>query len=349
MNVKSILTVILLGSMITACGQTEEEATEQEELVKTVNVSTLTLENTNLASYLRVVGTVETSNDISISAEVSGKVVSYLVNEGDRVKKGQTIVKIDDSKLKQELARLEAMTSQTKESYDRLKKVYEEDGIGSELDYLNAKYAYEQSKSSLESIKVDVANTSIKAPFNGEVEAKMVEAGEMVSPGVPVVRLIGSDSYKITAGVPARYADAIRRGDDVEIWFDSQVKDTLQAKIAFVGGSIDSQNRTFRIEATLPQGKTYKVDMIANMKLKTAERNDVVVLSEEFVYSKNDKYVVYKLSQNEEGKAIAKEQEVELGLSYKTEVVVVEGLSEGDQLITLGSAFLDDGMRVTVK
>lgn len=349
MNAKNFLILILFGSVLTACGQSEEETTTQEELVKTVNVSTIELQNADLSSYLRVVGTVETSNDIQISAEVSGKIISYMVDEGEKVNKGQTIVKIDDSKLKQELARLQAMTSQTKESYERLKKIYEEDGIGSELDYLNAKFAYEQSKSALESLKVDLANTSIKAPFNGKVESKMVQTGEMVSPGMPVFRLIGSDTYKITAGVPARYSEAISSGDMVDIWFDSQVRDTLQADIVFVGGSIDPKNRTFRIEAALPKGKKYKVDMIANMKLKTAQRNSVIVLSEEFVYSKNNKYIVYTLSKNAEGKAVAKEQEVKLGLSYKTEVEITGGLKEGDHVITLGSAFLDDGMRVTVK
>lgn len=171
----------------------------------------------------------------------------------------------------------------------------------------------------------------------------------MASPGMPVVRLIGSDAFKVVAGVPARYSEAIDAGDLVDVWFDTQVRDTLQSKITFVGSSINPQNRTFRIETTLPEGRKYKVDMIANLKLRTAERTGVLVMSEEFVYSKNNKYVVYVLDENDKGQAVAREREVELGLSYQTDIVVESGLSEGDQLITLGSAFLDNGMRVTVK
>jgi RND family efflux transporter MFP subunit len=177
----------------------------------------------------------------------------------------------------------------------------------------------------------------------------MVEEGEMVSPGMQVVRLIGSDAYKIVAGVPARYSDAVQIGDKVDVWFDTQVKDTLNSAINYVGGSINPQNRTFRIETRLPKNETYKVDMIANMRLKTVEQSNVLVISEEFVYSKDNRYVVYVLSENEEGKAVANEREVKLGLSYQTNVIIEEGLAEGDKLITLGSAFLDDGMRVTVK
>ncbi len=345
---KQIL-ILLAGALILGCGGQAEQTEAPEELVKTVNVTTTAITPSTFFSYVRVVGNVETSNDIMISAEVSGKVAAYQVQEGDQVRKGQTIVRIDDSKLKQEKARLEAITSQAKENYERLKRVYEEDGIGSELDYLNAKYAYEQSNSALESIKVDLGNTSIKAPFNGMVESKMVEQGEMVSPGAPVVRLIGSDAFKIVAGVPARYSDAVQTGDKIDIWFDTQSADTLHGTINFVGGSINPQNRTFRIETVLPGDKNYKVDMIANLRLQTVEQEGVLVISEEFVYSKEDHYVVYVLSQNEQGNAIAEERVVELGLSYQTDVVVENGLLTGDELITLGSAFLDDGMRVTVK
>lgn len=349
MKVQNYITILIAATMLLGCGGETQESETNEELVKTVNITTKMVGTSTFASYVRVVGTVETSNDIMISAEVNGRVIAYRVKEGASVKEGQTIVKIDDSKLKQEKARLEAMTSQTKEQYERLKKVYEEDGIGSELDYLNAKFAYDQSKSALESIKVDLENTSIKAPFNGEVETIMVEQGEMVSVGMPVVRLIGSDTYKINAGVPARYSEAVKLGDKVDIWFDTQVRDTIHTSINYVGGSINPQNRTFRIETALPKGKSYKVDMIANLRLKTNERENVLVISEEFVYSKNDKYVVYLLSENNEGKPVAKEQEVKLGLSYQTDVIIENGLSQGDKIITLGSAFLDDGMRVTVK
>ena len=343
----SLLVIIALG----ACSGGEEAQTQpEEELVKSVNITTKTIQPSTFASYVRVVGTVETSNDIMISAEVSGKVVSYSVKEGDAVRKGQTIVKIDDSKLKQEKARLEAVTAQAKENYERLKKVYEEDGIGSEIDYLNAKYAYEQSNSALESVKVDLANTSIKAPFNGTVESKMVEVGEMVAPGAPVVRLIGSDDYFISAGVPARYADVIKSGDEVDVWFDTQSSDTLNGTINFAGSSINPQNRTFRIEIDLPgKASQYKVDMIANIRLKTNQQEGVLVISEEFVYSKENGYVVYVLAANELGQSVAEERAVSLGLSYKTDVIIENGLQAGDQLITLGSAFLDDGMRVTPK
>jgi RND family efflux transporter MFP subunit len=348
MKTKLIIPLFSILVLFTACSGKQEVTQEVEELVKTVNVRTSMISPSNFNSFVRVVGTVETSDDIMISAEVSGKVTRYFVEEGENVRAGETIIKIDDAKLKQDEARLEALTSQARENYERLKKIFEEDGIGSEIDYLNAKYAYEQSASSLESIKVDLANTNITAPFSGIVEEILFEVGEMVSPGAPTVRLIGDENYKISAGVPARYANAIMQGDKVDIWFDTQTADTLNERITFVGNSINPENRTFRIEIDLDQTDGMKVDMISNIRLLTLEQENVVVVSEEFIYSKDGRYVSYVLAENEEGKAVAQEKVVTLGPSYKSNVVVETGLEPGEELITIGSAFLNIGMRINV-
>ncbi|MBO6792947.1 MAG: efflux RND transporter periplasmic adaptor subunit [Balneolaceae bacterium] len=348
MKTNYLASILSLLIILSACSGAEEIPQETEELVKTVNVRTESISPSEFNSFVRVVGTVETSDDILISAEVTGKVLRYNIEEGEAVRAGQTILKIDDAKLKQEAVRLEAITAQARENYERLEKIYKEEGIGSEIDYLNAKYAYEQSASSLESIKIDLENTSIKAPFSGVVEEIMYEVGEMVSPGAPAVRLIGSENFKITAGVPARYANAIKQGDQVEIWFDTQDVDTLKQRITFVGNSINPQNRTFRIEIDMTKQVGMKVDMIANIRLKTLQQNDVIVVSEEFIYSKDGRYVSYVLGENEEGKEVAVEKEVKLGPSYKSNVVVESGLEPGEELITIGSAFLNNGMRINV-
>lgn len=333
-----------------ACSdQSEKNLVVEEEQVKSINVTTQRIEQRSFASYVRVVGAIETSNDIIISAEVSGKILSYSAKEGELITAGETILKIDDAKLLQEKARLEAQTAQARENFERLKAIYIEDGIGSEIDYLNAKYAYDQSISSLESINIDLENTSVRAPFTGRMESKLLDVGEMVAPGAAIIRLIGTEEFKIAAGVPARYANVVHTGDEVDVWFDAEETDTLLSTITFVANSINPQNRTFDIEVDFPENsENYKVEMISNIRLRTNQQENVLVISEEFVYSKEDNYVVYVLAENDKGEQVAEERVVELGNAYKTEVIIKDGLMVGDQLITLGSAFLDDGMRIKV-
>ena len=346
----SMLFVVLVFSLtLHNCSSGEMESSEPEELIKMVNVETEVLSSEPFNSFLRLVGTVETSDDVQLSAEVSGKVFMHVVSEGQKVQKGQTILRIDDAKLSQEVARLEAVVAQSETTWKRVQTLYEEENIGSEIDYLNAKYAYDQNKSALSSLSVDLENTEIIAPFTGVVETIFVEEGEMVAPGMPAIRLIGANQFVISAGVPARYANVVELGDRVDVWFDTQVQDTLTGTIVYVANSIDPSNRTFKIDIRLPSGKTYyKVDMIANLRLNTLSLNQAVVVSEEFVYSKGEGYVMYVKGTNSEGKDIALERKVELGPSFKTEVVINRGLAPGDEIITIGSAFLNDRVRINV-
>ncbi|MDR8392033.1 efflux RND transporter periplasmic adaptor subunit [Aliifodinibius sp. S!AR15-10] len=343
-----LLVVFVIAGMITACSQ-EEQTAEQEELVKSVNVETVSIEPRLFQRYLRLVGTIESANDVHISAEVNGRIEQYFVEKGKQVRKGEPILKIDDDKLLQEKARLEAQTEQAKEQYDRLKRVFEEDSVGSEIDIINARASYRQSQSALESIKVDIENTTVRAPFDAILEDRLLEVGEMASTGATLVRLIGANNLKIVAGVPSRYSDVVNAGDQAEAWFDFQDSDTLNLSIDYVGQSIDPQARTFRVEMFLPRQTTnYKVDMIANVRLKTYEQQDAIVVGEEFVYQKDRGFVVYTVNENDQGNKIASEKVVKLGPSYENEVVVNSGLQPGDQLITVGSSFLQDSMRINI-
>jgi len=342
-----LLMVLCIG--LANCSSNDMETSEPEELIKTVNVETEQVLPQPFQSFLRLVGTVETSDDVLLSAEVSGKVLRHVVSEGQNVRKGQTILRLDDAKLRQEVARLEAVTAQSKTTWERIQNLYENENIGSEIDYLNAKYAYEQSASALNSLRIDLENTEVIAPFDGVVETIFAEEGEMLSPGMAAIRLIGSEQYVITAGVPARYANVVELGDQVDVWFDTQLQDTLSGRVVYVANSIDPSNRTFKIDIQLHAGQSYyKVDMIANLRLNTLSMEEVIVVSEEFVYSKNDGYVMYVKGTNNEGKDIAIERAVVLGPSFKTEVVITSGLNIGDEIITIGSAFLNDGVRINV-
>lgn len=343
--------ILLLSALLfaSACSGNGEQDAGNQEVVKSVNVETEVISPQSFESYIQVVGNVFTPDDIMISSEISGRVIKHFVEVGDKVQKGDTILKIDDTRLLQEKKRLEAVTELSRTNYERLQRLYEEEGIGSEMEYLNAKYALEQNQSALQGVKVDLDNTTILAPFDAKVEDLLLDEGEMASPGMQIVRLIGSGRYKVSAGVPARYADVIQARDKVKIWFDSQSPDTITTTISFAGKSINPQNRTFRIEVNLPRKENaYKVDMIANMQLSTLAKDSVIVVSEEFLYRENENYVVYVTAEDESGDAIAEKRNVVLGPVFKSDVIVRDGLNFGETMITVGSAFLTDGMRLNI-
>lgn len=343
-NFKKITLMLLLPAFLFACEMEEAETAEE---VKTVNVETKQIEPEVFESYLRLVGTVITNSDVQVAAEVSGRITEVRKKEGERVRKGETVVKVDDRKLQQELNRLQATTSQSRENYERLKRLYEEENIGSEIDYLNAKYTYEQNLAALESLRVDLENTSISAPFTGSVEKIFMEAGEMVAPGTPVFRLINKNDKKVLVGVPARYSGAVDLGDIAEVWFDFDPETTYQLPVTFIGSAIDPRNRTFEVEIDLPVDiNQIKIDMIANVRLRTERVDNAIVIGEEYIFQKEGNDVVYIYNQNGNGESIATEKVVKLGMQYGNEVIIENGLNTGDELITLGASYVQDGSRV---
>ncbi|HET6527753.1 MAG TPA: efflux RND transporter periplasmic adaptor subunit, partial [Balneolaceae bacterium] len=240
---KKIAIAIILTTVFAACSGNQETA--EDELVKTVNVETEDITLQPFSRYLKLVGTVESESDVKISSEVSGRIEKYFVEKGDHIEKGEAILKIDDAQLVQERERLEAVTAQARENYERLKRLYKQEGIGSEIDYLNAKYTYQQNKAALEAVKISIAKTTINAPFSATVEEVFLEEGEMAAPGSPLVRLIGTEQLKISTGVPSAYANVVSEGDLAQVWFDFANADTLRLPITFVGKSISEDARTF--------------------------------------------------------------------------------------------------------
>ncbi|SMO59692.1 efflux RND transporter periplasmic adaptor subunit [Fodinibius sediminis] len=343
---------LLFGSLMAllmASGCAEDMQQPEEEVVKSVTVETETISPRLFERHLELVGSIEAQNDVRLSAEVSGRIQRYYVDQGDRVAQGAPILKIDDSKLQREQARLQAQVQQAEEQYERLKRVFEQDSVGSEIELINAKAAYEQTRAALESVEVDLRNTTVRAPFDATLEEVIMESGEMASPGAVLVRLIGSNRLKVSAGVPSVYSDAITRGDTAQIWFDFQLSDTLRLPITFVGQSIDPEARTFEVEVKLPpQREDYKVDMIGNIKISTFRKDSAVVIGEEYIYKEGNQNVVYVVDEDGDGNSMARMKRVKLGPSYQNEIMVTEGLSNDERLITVGSSFLQDSMRIEV-
>jgi len=143
MKTIQILAGILLLGILSSCSS--EPPSTPEESVKTANVNTKKLAPRSFDRFIKLVGTVEAGNDVQISAEVSGRIKEYYVERGREVKKGDPILKIEDQKLRSEKDRLEARLEQSKEQYERRKRIFEEDSVGSEIDIINARSEYLQT------------------------------------------------------------------------------------------------------------------------------------------------------------------------------------------------------------
>ena len=331
---------------MTACGTPQQE--EQKILVRTVNVVVETLQPQEFRSTLQLVGSVKAEYDAVISAEVSGRLLDFPHQKGEWVEKGDVIAVIDDSKLRQEVNRMEALLLQVEEAYENQRTLFE-NNIGSETQLNNAKYAFDQQRAAFESMKVDLANTQVKAPFSGRIEKTLAEVGELVNPGMPVIRMVDASDLRIEVGVPSRYAGTLTVGDEVEFWINRDESRRFQGTISFVGSAVDPSSRTFDVEVSFPNtDEVMKIDMVAEVEFVTEIRPSSIVVSEEYLFSSGESMVAYVVDEDENGNSISREVLVETGSIHESYVVIESGLKAGDRFIQQGSSYLNDGTRIII-
>ncbi|MFZ0489534.1 MAG: efflux RND transporter periplasmic adaptor subunit, partial [Salegentibacter sp.] len=165
--------------------------------------------------YAEVQGDVATDQNIIIYPEFSGVLEQVKVEEGEHVKKGQTLAVIDDGGLSSQLAQLEAQETLAQTTFERQKRLWEQN-IGSEMQYLQAKTNYESVKNSVDQLKSQLAKTVVTAPFSGIIDEVISDQGQVVNPGQnQLFRLVSLDNMYIDADVPETYLNSIEKGTDV--------------------------------------------------------------------------------------------------------------------------------------
>lgn len=341
--------VLLLPVAMGACGGAQaENAVEEEAYSRILNVEVATVETSSFTEVIRITGTVQADQDVVVSAEESGVVRAILVDKGSLVQAGQALFRLDDEILKAQVAQAQALASMARETWERRKRLYEEDRVGSELAYLEAKYAAEQANANLTLLQERLARTVIRAPIAGVLDSREIEVGTMVGAGTPVARIVDSDPVKITGGVPERYAADVRTGADATVAFDVLPDQEFQGRIAYVGAVVNPGNRTFPVEFRLPNpGGAIKPEMVANVRVTRRTVEDAIVIPQEALVRVENGYIVF-VAVTEEGRDVVAARPVELGPAQLNRVVVQAGIQPGDRLIVVGQHTVAAGDRITV-
>ena len=348
--------VLVAGGMlvaVAACGgaQGEDAAQDQAEsagYTRVVNVEVAPVEPREFARIIRVTGVAQAMRDVVVSAQEEGVVRRIVRDKGQPIRVGQAILRLDDAILRAQVQTAAAQAGLADELWARRKKLYEEDGIGSEVSYLEAKYVAEQNRGNLGALQERLARTTVTAPISGILDARIVEVGSMVSPGTPVARIVQTDSVKILAGVPERYALDLSVGAAVSAVFDILVGEILSASITYVGMAVDPDSRTFPVELTLPNpGARIKPEMVASIAVVQEELSDAIVVPQQALVAMEEGHVVFVVEGTGE-ETVAVARPVRISASQGNEAVIAEGLEEGDRVVVVGQQGLTAGDRVRI-
>jgi RND family efflux transporter MFP subunit len=285
--------------------------------------------------YIEVQGNVETDQNVLVNPEFSGVITSVRVEEGQRVSAGQVIATIDAKTLRKNMDELKTRLELAEDVYQRQKKLWDQK-IGTEMQYLQAKNNKESLEKSLETLKSQLGQASVKAPISGVVEQLMANKGETANPAMPIARIVNTSKMEVVADVSEAHLKSVKRGDVVTVDFPV-LEESLEAKIDVVGAFIDPKNRTFKVQVKIPNTAGYlKPNVTAVVKIKDFDKDDAVFIPTNLIQQSatGDQYVL--LLENKGGKQTVTKRIVKAGIAYKGQSVIEEGLSGGEQIITKG-------------
>ena len=308
--------------------------------------------------YIEIQGKVESESVSFVTPRAGGgQVKAVFVKRGDRVKKGQILLQLDNSLIKQSVAAatqnietVKAQAALAKSVYEKQKNLWEQN-IGSEIQLLTAKTNAEalgsQLKAALEQLgmaKDQLSYTSVRSDVDGVAEEVNVKVGEIfMGPGQ--LKVVNTDRLKLTSQVPENYAGKIKVGTDVSLIFPDLNK-SMDTKLTVVGNVIDPLSRSFFVEAKLPIDKNFRPNQLAQVKIKDYTKKNAISIPINIVQNDDKGKFVY-VAATENGKLVARKRPVTIGEFYANSIEILSGINAGEQVVTEGYQSLFDGQLLT--
>lgn len=307
---------------------------------KVLQVSVYTVEPIEFVETIAATGTVRADEGVELQAETSGKVVSINFQEGAPVKKGDLLVKLNDSDLR---ANLERYTYAKELAQVRFRRVEElmKQKVVSQDDYDTALNELRIQGSFIDLYKAQIEKTEIRAPFDGVVGLRFVSVGTYVGASTRIATLQRLDALKIDFSVPERYSGRVAVGGRVHFTVAGGIE-RFEGEIYAIDPRIDTETRTLLLRAVYPNSNgSVLPGAFTNVTVELETFPNAVLIPAEAVIPSIDKKVVYGMRDG-----LAQMLPVETGVRTSSHVHILSGLQPGDVVITSGLQQIRDGLPV---
>ncbi|HLN19614.1 MAG TPA: efflux RND transporter periplasmic adaptor subunit [Bacteroidales bacterium] len=307
-----------------------------------LNATGLIIQPSTLVDPVNSTGTLKPDEEVDLSFETSGKIISINFNEGTRVKKGDLLAKINDKPLQAQLEKLLAQQKLSESKEFRQRSLLEKDAISQE--------SYDQIVTELRTIQADInlvsariAETELRAPFSGIIGLRYVSEGSFTNSNTKIARLIKISPLKLEFSIPERYADDIKPGHTVSFIVDGSTE-IHEAKVYAIDPKIDLSTRTIQLRALYPNSnEELKPGRYAGVTLQMSKTDNAIAIPSEALVPEMEGEMVF-IYRN--GKAEMKR--VSTGLRTESLIQITDGLNFGDTLLITGILQLRQSLPVVL-
>jgi len=343
-----------------------DTAASKAEKAKLVTLTTIAPES--FTHYIDLQGKIESQNISYIAPRngTGGVVKAVFVKRGDKVRRGQPLLKLDDAIARQSVVTAEqgietikTQLAYTKDLYQRYKNLWDQK-IGTEVQLINAQTNVQTTESQLKSAqeqlkitKEQLSFTNVLSDVDGTAEIVNIRVGEVFTGSVPggtpspQISIVNNSNLKATVNIPENYLGKVNVGSKVKITLPDLNK-TIDATVTVTGKSIDPINRSFFVEAKLPVSQDLRPNQIALVKIQDYNIGNSITVPVNTVQSdEKGKFVMTAVKEN--GKTIARKKQVVIGQFYGDKMEIKSGLQAGDIVVTDGYQSLYEGQLLTTE
>lgn len=313
---------------------------------KPILITVQPVEKKDFEEFTEVAGTIATKGTFNASPEMGGTIRTMNFKEGDNIRSGQLVAKIDNEPYLKQKEELLLQLNLAKDIFQRRDNLWKQK-IGSELDYISAKNQVEALEKSLSSLETQVAKANVYAPASGVVEMVHLKQGELAGPGMPILTIINTAKVQVEADVSENYLKSVKTGDKILVEIPA-LEINREARITNIGSLINPENRTFKIEANISNSdRKLKPNLLAMVKIRKFFEKDALVIPNNSILQNSEGDFVFVVEQTPQGK-IAKKIMVELGETSENITQVLGGLTGEETLILEGKTKVKEGSLLTI-
>lgn len=337
----ALATALLFGALPGALLFGALPAAAQQGAGDPVPVILTPVERTTFHDRIESVGTLKASESVTLTVNVSEKIVDLLFDDGRRVEEGELLVVLEQAEERAAVDAAQAVLAERRAAFSRSSQLQQQQfATAAQLDERRA--AMQQAEADLEIARARLHDRTIVAPFDGVIGLRNISVGTLVEPGDPIAVLSDISTLKLDFAVPSSFLAALRPGLAIRAKTTARTDRDFEGVVSSVDTVIDPVTRAITVRALVPNPEDFlRPGLVMTVELLKNPRNVLVVPEESLVPLDRRNFVFVAEPDGDE--RVARRREVTIGARRPGEVEIVEGLQEGQQIVVHGTLKVADG------
>ncbi|MDO7929760.1 efflux RND transporter periplasmic adaptor subunit [Pseudomonas sp. KFB-139] len=334
--------LIILGGLWTFRTSTAQPV--DTAAVKPVKVAVAQVDSAPFTDYLEAIGELEAFQEVSVPAEVGGRIVDLPIRSGQQVERGQVLVRLNDARQRADLVRLQGKMKNSQARLQRARQLTSLDAM-SRQEEGDAQSEYLAAKGALQALEAEIDQLTIKAPFAGTLGIRQVHLGQYVTPGQTLINLVGNEGFYVNFSVPEHALPHIQPGRPLEVILDALPDQPITGMVTTLDPILDP-SRMINVQARLQQPpETALPRMFARVKVPQAQTRDVLTVPETAITYNAYGEEIYVLESGPDAPQVPKVRRVAVKTGERRDgrVIIEQGVLRDDRVVVSGQLKLSDG------